>query len=183
MRAYYYILWSYQFSIFATNVLSPIYAFFVKKVGGGMLETSTSLATFSIVAGAVTIVVSQSQWAHAYKKECLLVGWLIWLLGLISYLFINSVYMLFIAQVMGGIGTALSSPAFDAEFSESTASNLLGGWGELEGLSSIISGIATLAGCCVVYAIGFTAMLYLMIIAGMFSFVCLVYYFYAKKVV
>jgi len=181
VRAYYYILWSYQFSLFATNVLNPIYAFFVKKVGGGMLETSTSLATFSIVAGILTILISKAEWGHTYKRECLLLGWFIWLLGLVTYIFVNSVGMLFLAQVLGGIGTALSSPAFDAEFSESTAANLLGGWGELEGLSSIITGLATIIGCCVVVTVGFNAMLYVMISVGILSFGCLAYYFYAKK--
>jgi len=176
MKKYQIILWAYGLSMFSDGILVPIYAFFVQKVGGGILETAGAVSAFSIVAGITTILITRKPWNAQHKLRFLWVGWLIWLLGVISYLFIYDVQTLFAAAVLTGFGSALSNPALDAEFSEATSADSFAGWGSFEGINSIVSGIAALSGGVVVVRFGFDTLIYCMIVTATASLAVLVYY-------
>ena len=181
MKMYGFILWAYAFSAFATGVLAPIYAFYVEKLGGGLLATSTAVAIFSIISGLATIMISRTHLFRNYSDHCLVFGWFMWLLGIVAYLFISSVGTLFIAQIFNGIGCAFSNTAFDAELSETAKDNLVVGWGLFEGINSITSGFAALAGCAVVSYYGFAALINCMVVIAVISFSLIVRYVLRKK--
>ena len=177
----YLITLAYACATFGSGLLLPIYAFFVQKIGGGIVETSWAIALFSIVMGVTILAIAQTKWSHVYRKECLLVGWFIWLLGLILYCYIRDITMLFIAQILNGLGNALSSPAFDAELSEQASDDLSGGWGILEGVTSIFSGLAAIIGGYLTSRYGFDTLFAFMIGTSSFSFILILYYFYEQK--
>lgn len=145
------------------------------------METSWAIALFSIVMGLTILIIAQTKWSHTYRKEYLLAGWLIWLLGLILYSYIQEVTMLFVAQILTGLGNALSSPAYDAEFSEQASDDLSGGWGIFEGVTSIFSGLAAIIGGYLTSRYGFDTLFYCMIGTSTFSFCLILYYFYKQK--
>lgn len=176
MKSHHIILWSYALSMFSDGILVPIYAFFVQKVGGGILETAGAVSAFAIVAGTTTILITRKPWSAQHKLRFLWAGWLIWLLGVISYLFIYNVETLFVAAILTGFGNALANPALDAEFSEATSGDSFAGWGSFEGINSIVSGVAALLGGVVVIRFGFDTLIYGMIVTASASFGVLVYY-------
>jgi MFS family permease len=180
-RYLYLITLAYACATFGAGLLLPIYAFFVQKIGGGIVETSWAVALFSIVMGITILLIAKTKWSHVYRKECLLVGWFIWLLGLVLYSYISDLTMLFIAQILNGLGTALSSPAYDAEFSEQASDDLTGGWGIFEGVNSIFSGLAAIIGGYFTSRYGFGALFSIMIATSTFSFILILYYFYEQK--
>jgi MFS family permease len=180
MKSHQIILWSYALSMLSDGILIPIYAFFVQKVGGGILETAGAISAFSIVAGITTILITQKSWNAQHKLRFLWVGWLIWLLGVISYLFIYNVETLFVAAILTGLGNALANPALDAEFSEATSGDSFAGWGSFEGINSIVSGVAALMGGVVVIRFGFDTLIYCMIVTAAASFGVLVYYVHQR---
>ncbi len=177
----YIIAFAYAFSTFSQGILMPVYAFFVQKIGGGILETSWAIALFSMVTGIMMLFIFQTPWSKTYQKECLLGGWLLWLISLILYCCINTTTMLFISQILNGVGNAFSTPAYDAEYSEQAADNLGAGWGLYEGITSIFYGIAALMGGLIAASYGFLILFYWMIFFAALSFALIVYYVYIQK--
>jgi hypothetical protein len=180
MKNYTILLLSYSFSSFSGGILGPIYAYFVQKVGGGILETAGSVAAFSIAGGITTFIITRLNRTQKYNMWLLGVGWFLWLLSVMGYACIDNVPKLFIAEILSGLGSALSTPVFDAEFSHESSHNLLIGWGDFEAITSIISGIAALVGGAVAYYFGFQALIYLMILTAIASFIVLLYYINKK---
>src|SRR3990167_3304475 len=172
---------AYAFSTFGSGIFTPIYAFFVQKIGGGIFETSSAIALFSIVTGIAVLLISRTTWSHTYRKECLVVGWFLWLLSMVMYYCVSTFGTLLLSQVITGLGNALSSPAYDAEFSEQVIDDLSGGWGVFEGVTSIFSGIASVSGGFIVAYYGFDVLFYWMMAILTLSFTLIVYYVYTQK--
>lgn len=173
MKNYTLLLMSYSFSSFSGGILGPIYAYFVLKVGGGILETAGAMAAFSIAGGITTFIVTRLNSSQRFNLWLLGIGWFFWVLSVTSYGFIDSVPKLLLAEILSGLGSAFSSPVFDAEFSEESSHNLLIGWGNFEAITSIITGIAALVGGSIAYYFGFKALIHLMIVTAICSFAIL----------
>lgn len=175
------LLAAYSISIFSLGILSPIYAFFVLELGGGILETAYSMALFSIVTGIITILIYKTTWSRIYRKEFLVWGWFLWMVSLLMYCCMTSIVTLCVSQILGALGNAFSASAFDAEYSESASKNLAFGWALFEGFTSITSGIAMLfAGLLASYY----GLQFLMLCVGIFatlSFAIIYYYSYIYK--
>lgn len=143
----YSLTFAYAFSTFAQGVFVPIYAFFVQKIGGGLLETSWAIAVYSIIMGIGTIIIHKIKWAQRYRMHFLWSGWLLWVMSIAVYFVMTqNIITLYISQILNGIGDALSRPEFDALFSRETKRDLEVGWAFFEGTTSIFAGIAALVG-------------------------------------
>lgn len=175
------LLLAYTFSAFSGGIFVPIYAFFVQKVGGGILETASAIALFSLASSFTTLIMITYNITQKYNLVIFKIGWFLWMISIFSYLFITNVSQLFIAQIFNGLGNALSTPIFDAEFSKDSAQNMLVGWGNFEALTSLITGIAALLGGLIVHAFGFNILIYLMCMTACISFIILLRYIKLKK--
>ena len=172
----YLLTFAYAFSTFSEGIFMPIYAFFVQKIGGGLLETSWAISFYSIVTGIGTILVHKTRWSHNNRMQCLIMGWFLWILGIAVYFSMKTVFVLFIAQFLNGLGNALAEPAFDAEFSKKIAEDPSSGWAFFEGTISIFSGLASFIGGLLATWYGFDALLYCVIFTACVSFLLILYY-------
>jgi predicted MFS family arabinose efflux permease len=173
---------SYAISTFAEGIITPIYAIFVQKIGGDILEATGAVATFLIVSGVATIVIHRTKWSQRNRKMLMIVGWLVWVLGIAMYLIISDLITLFLAQVLIALGNATANPAFDAELDDHTDEKIKSyEWGLFEALQDILSGIAAIAGGLVVTFLGFQTLIYCMIAAATLSFLLILYYLQIQK--
>lgn len=177
----YLITFAYATSTFASGILMPIYAFFVQKIGGGILETSYAIALYSIIMGIATMLLHKTTWSQKHPLTLLCLGWFLWLVSMGMYLIIKSTGTLYVSQLINGIGDAMSGPAFNAEFSKEAADDLAGGWALYQGVTSIFSGIASIAGGFIATIYGFDILLYYVIAIATLSFFLILYYSYTKK--
>lgn len=175
------LLYAYSASIFSSGILVPIYAFFVQKIGGGIFEASSTMAISYIFTGIATLLIFRTKWSHIYQKECLIIGWLFWLISISMYCYITNIAMLFISQCFNGMGNALSASTYDAEYSKQASNNLVHGWSIWEGTINIFSGIAAVAGGFIVTHYGFDALMLCMTSIATASFLSIVYYVYREK--
>ena len=175
------LAYAYAISVFSQGILMPIYAFFVQKIGGGILETAWAIGLFSILTGVATLVLSKTEFSHTHRKEFLCGGWFLWLISVMMYCCISTIKILFLSQILSAFGSALSNPAYAAEYSEQTADDLSGGWGKLEGLMNIFYGIAALVGGYVAVHYGFEILMWCMAFAATISFALIFYYSYNKN--
>jgi predicted MFS family arabinose efflux permease len=106
--------------LFSSSLLGPLYAIFVKKIGGDILLISVSAAVFYLSSTIFLYFVSK--WGDKLKeKEYLLVAsYLVRAAAFLGYLFIDSAFWLIIIQTLFGLGDALGTPAFGAIFAKHT---------------------------------------------------------------
>ncbi|NTU66862.1 MAG: MFS transporter [Candidatus Moranbacteria bacterium] len=182
-RFYKILIISYAISTFAEGIIAPIYAIFVQKIGGDILEATGAVATFLIMSGAATIVIHRSRWSQKHRKTLMIVGWFVWVLGIGMYLIISDLPTLFAAQVLIALGNATANPAFDAELDDHTDAKIKSyEWGLFEALQDILSGIAAITGGLVATLFGFEALVYCMIAAATISFFLILYYLHMQRV-
>lgn len=97
----YLLTFAYAASVFSSGILIPIYAFFVQKIGGGIIETSSTIAVSSMIYGFGIIILYKTSWGDTHPRLLLWFGWFLWLLSLILYLVMSYVTILYVSQIVG----------------------------------------------------------------------------------
>ena len=162
------------------SMLGPIYALFVEDVGGSLLDASYAFAVFAIAAG-ITAFISGKYTDKVKDPELIIVaGYLAVALGYFSYMLVGSIWHLFGAQILIGLGGALYSPAFDALYSEKTEKGKTGReWGAWEVMYYAVTAAGALIGGFVATYFGFDVLFAIM---GTLTFASALYiYFLPRK--
>ena len=144
--------------VFIVGLFAPFYAVFVKNIGGNIAFAGLSWAIFSIVAGVLIFLFSN--WELKIKEQELLIALGYILRGgvFLSYAFMSSITQLIVTQILWGVAKALGTPAFDSVYSSHTnQDDSIVQWGEWEGISAIVSGVAALIGGIVIQSFGYSA--------------------------
>lgn len=142
--------------LFAAAMLGPIYALFVRDIGGDILDTGLAASVFTATAGVAVFLAGRL--TDRVREDELLValGYGIRAVGFFSYLLVDSVWMLLVVQAVIGVGEALCSPAYDALFSKHVEVGHSGSqWGAWEALNYFSLAIGALVGSIVVSLFGF----------------------------
>jgi len=76
-------------------MLGPIYALFVEKIGGDLLDASYAFGVFALAAGVTTFI--SGRYADRIKENELIVvlGYGIMGIGFLGYTLVNSIWSLF----------------------------------------------------------------------------------------
>lgn len=102
---------------FGAGLFGPLYAIFVEKIGGDILNASGAWAIYTFVTGALTILIGKMEDHKLNKRMMIFAGYLTFAIGSIGYFFVGNIIDLFVIQVIMGIGTAIIEPAWDGLFS------------------------------------------------------------------
>jgi MFS family permease len=157
----------------AGAMLGPIYALFVEKIGGDLLDASLTAGMFALTAGIVTLI--SGKFSDKVKENELIVilGYAIMGLGFLLYTVCNSIFFLLIIQIIIGFGEAIYAPAFDAIYSKHLTKKQAGRqWGAWEAMNYFSIAIGAVIGGLIVTAFGFNV---LFVIMAMMSFLSAVY--------
>lgn len=152
-----------SFILLAGAMLGPIQAIFVGMVGGDLMEAGFASGIFSLVAG-VTVLLSGRFTDKLKEPELVVVvGYIIMAAGFLSYLFVNSIVLLFLAQIVIGFGDAIYNPAFDALYSKHLDSEKAGSqWGVWEATNYFTAAIGAVLGGIIAKNFGFTPVFIIM---------------------
>lgn len=147
----------------AGAMLGPIYALYVEKVGGDLLDASYAFAVFALVAGITTLV--SGKYSDQLKENELIVaaGYVIMGVGFLGYMFVNSVFSLLVVQAFIGLGEAIYVPAFDAIYTKHIDGHKSGrSWGSWEAINYFTTAIGAVAGGFLVTSFGFESIFIMM---------------------
>lgn len=136
--------------------LGPIYALFVKKIGGDLLDASFTYGIYALAAGITTYI--SGKYADKLKENELIVvfGYIIIGVSFISFIFVKTILSLFIIQVIMGFGEAIYSPAFDALYSKHLDGHASGReWGAWETMNYLTISVGAITGGILVTLFGF----------------------------
>lgn len=150
-------------------LLAPIYALYVEKIGGDLLDASITSSLFMLTAGIVIYLFAKWEDRAKHQRKFVILGYGISVLGYLGYLFVNSSMALFVVQIVLGLGVALKDPAYDGLFSEADTHSALA-WGEWEALSHIVYGAGAIVGGFVASIYGFRPLLWFMFLFSIFAF-------------
>ena len=162
--------------LIAGAMLGPIYALFVEKIGGDLLDASFTGGIFALVAGFTTLIAGR--YADKIKENELIVvfGYLIMGLGFLLYTTVKSIWFLFFVQALIGFSEAVYAPAFDAIYSKQIIKDHVGrAWGVWEALNYFSSAIGMVMGGFIVYQFGFNT-LFIMMAGLCFSSAIYIYF-------
>jgi MFS family permease len=149
-------------------MLAPIYAVFVEKIGGDILDANYAYAVFAFAGGVITLVSSRIA-DVINKKYVIIAGYLLIACGFMGYTQVDSVTELLIVQAIIGTGEAIYSPSFDALYSKHLDSGKYASeWGAWESMNYFCVAFGAIAGGLLVSKFGFDA---LFVIMGAVSFV------------
>ena len=141
------MLFSDSLMLIATAMLGPLYAIFVEEIGGNLLDAGITFAVFSFVAGVVILISGALSDKVKEVELIIVVGYAVTAIGFFSYIFVDNMTSLMVAQVIVGIGTAVRAPAFDALFSEHLDKHKEGiEWGAWDSLFYFASAFGAVVG-------------------------------------
>jgi MFS family permease len=103
-------------------MFAPIQAIFVGQVGGDLLEAGLASSVYALAAAVVVIIAGRWSDNQKYKQKIVATGYLLTGLGCLGYLFVDSVWMLFVVQAWIGMAQACMAPAFDALYADQIGS-------------------------------------------------------------
>ena len=144
------------------GLLAPIYAIFVEKVGGSLLDAGGAFSVFAIVTGVLIFFLGRL--ADRVGRELMvMIGFLIATLANLGYLLVGQPWHIFVVQVALGIGAAFSVSAWDGLYSRNLGKGRESThWSNFEGCFSIALGIAAIFGAFIVSSLGFAVLFVLM---------------------
>lgn len=160
--------------ILGANMFPPIFALFVKEIGGGAFAAGSIWATFAIVTGILILIFSRFGDQIKEKEYLVAGGYLFRLAAWTGYFFASSLWHLYILQLILALGEASGTPAFNAIYSEHLdRGRYIRQWGVWSSSSAIIMGIAAFVGGAIVSQFGFRILFLLMAFLAAISFILL----------
>jgi len=151
------------FFVFGATLLGPLYAVFVKDIGGDVITIGWSFSIYMIALGLVAYIAGRLGDKIKEREYLLGLGYLLRGIGFFGYIFIQSLFHLLFIQIILGIGEALGNPSFKAIFSDHLDKGKYSSeWGTWDALYSITVGVSTMAGAFVVNVFGFNTLFIIM---------------------
>lgn len=149
--------------LMAAAMLGPIYALFVQKVGGDLMEASVAGGIFALTAGLTTLITGKFSDKVKENELIVVIGYSLMGIGFLLYLWVNSIGFLFFVQVIIGLGEAIYSPAFDAVYSKHLDGHKSGSqWGAWESMNYFTAAFGAIAGGALVTLFNFQLLFVLM---------------------
>lgn len=142
--------------LLAGAMLGPIYALFVEKIGGDLLDASLAGALFALAAGLTTLI--SGKYSDSIKENELIIvlGYVIMGAGFALYTLVDSIIFLFVVQIIIGLGEAIYSPAFDAQYSKHLDGHKSGKqWGAWEAVNYFAAAFGAAIGGIIATLFGF----------------------------
>lgn len=167
--------------LIAGAMLGPIYALYVEKVGGDLLDASLAGCVFALAAGITVLLCGKYSDRVPQKRYIVAGGYGIMGLGFLLYTQVDSVIFLLMVQMLIGLGEALYNPPFDAIYSEHLDEGQYSTeWGAWEAMKYFTTALGAILGGVIVTKFGFNP---LFIIMATLCFISAFYiYFLPRKV-
>lgn len=165
-------LMMFSFFAIAEAMLGPIYAIFVKNIGGDILAAGGAWSVFMLVSGFGIFLMGKIQDKTKKVKIFIILGYSITSLGFLGYIFISNVAQLFLVQILLGIGTMILVPARDTFYTEYLEKGKFASqWAAWESLWFIIAGIGALVGAFIADRFGFRVLFIVMFIFSLLGLI------------
>lgn len=138
------------------NLLAPIYAIFIKDIGGDLIDAGIAVGIYAFMKGIFYFVIGRIKEDRFSKRMMMFLGYTIMGIGYAAYLLANKPMDVFIIQGILSLGETIINPSWSAII----ATSLKKGkerhiYSHFFGYRSIFEGIAALVGGLFAMKFGF----------------------------
>ncbi len=157
-------------SNFAFGLLAPIYAIFIDKIGGSILDIGYAYAIFAFVAGLFILIFDNSKFFVKHMRMMIVLGYSLVALCYIGYIFVESPWHLFLIQVIFGLANGILEPSWDSVYSAKLDEKQENrNWSIWAGSINITLGIAAIIGSFIIANYSFNLLFVIMAIFAIAS--------------
>jgi len=144
------------------NLIGPFYAIWVRKITENPLIIGNSIAFYSLLTGILIIIFGKL--SDRYNKELLaMLGYLLFFIGTVSYLFITQPWHLYAQQILFASGSIMLAGPLKALFAQFIDKEKAGfQWALSDAGDKIVVALAIFSGSLVVKFLGFTNLFIIM---------------------
>jgi MFS family permease len=154
--------------LLGSGLYGPIYAIFVQRVGGNILDAGIAWAIYLITMATLGLVFGKLIDKHG-KKKFLAPAYLLAAISIFGYIFVSSTWQLFLIQLSMGIAVAMGDPAWDSWFSNAVPKKESAfHWSMFNAINGYGQGIGALVGGALAQFIGFQ---FMFLVAGIFGII------------
>ena len=149
--------------VLAEVLIAPLYALYAEDVGATLLIVSYLAATVFVSKTISLLIISKFGNSTFTAEQLLHLGFILRGIGWGLLIFFPIIPVLFITQILTGVGQATGSPGFLALYAkyvdEENGVQISAGWSLTEGF---VAAVGTIIGGHIVMQFGFTALFILM---------------------
>jgi len=154
-----------SFFVFAAGMFGPIYALYVKDIGGDILDTGIAWSIFMIVSGIGMFFMGKVHDRIKKEKSIMLMGYALRAIVFLSYIYINSIAQLYFIQLLLGLSLIMTIPAYDSLYTKNLEKGKFASqWAAFESMYFTVQGVAAILGALIVTIFSFTALFIVMFI-------------------
>jgi len=145
------------------NLLAPIYAIFIKNIGGTILDAGVTIGAFAISRGVLYFLLGQLKESKFSRRLMISAGYFLFFVGYVMYIFASNVWHVIAIQAVLALGEVIINPSWSAVI----ASALTKGkertiYSDFYGYRSLFEGGAAIAGGLLATQMGFSTLFFLM---------------------
>ena len=172
------------FLILATAFFGPIYAIFVEKIGGDILDASGAWAVFMLASGILIFFISKWEDRVKHQDKLLVISYGVMCIGIFGYLLISRPWHLFVVQIVLGIAEALNTPVYDALYSKYLDKGKFASeWGLWDSMNNILAAVGAILGGLIATFFGFKALFAAMFVVYLIGFFISLKFLSKKKII
>jgi predicted MFS family arabinose efflux permease len=132
---------------FAESMLIPIYALFIEKIGGSILDVGYAFALFNIFKGIFVMTVGRTEFFKKNVHLMVMLGFFVSAVCDCLYLGIHDQYQFFAVQAIAGIALGIINPAWEAIYSDAESiEEASEKWSVWNGGADFATGLAAIIG-------------------------------------
>jgi len=145
------------------NLFAPLYAVFIKNIGGTLIDAGAAIGCYAILKGILYFVFSQLKEARYSRRMMISGGYFVFFAGYILYLAASKPIHVFGIQALLAFGEVIINPSWSAVIAnalEKGSERKI--YSDFYGYRSIFEGLAAITGGFLAVGIGFEAVFAIM---------------------
>jgi hypothetical protein len=150
------------------NLLAPIYAIFIKNIGGTILDAGVTVGVFAISRGILYFLLGKLKESTFSRKLMISGGYFLFFAGYVMYIFASNVTHVIVIQAILALGEVVINPSWSAVIASAlTKGKERSIYSDFYGYRSLFEGGAAITGGILATQLGFTALFCLMAVMAL----------------
>lgn len=155
---------------FAEFMLVPIFALYVEKIGGSIIDVGWAFIIFNIVKGLFVLTFGRTDLFKKNLHLWVMIGFFISALCDCAYIFLTNQYQFLAVQVVAGLSLGIINPAWEAIYGQAdTVEDAGEKWSLWNGGADFATGIAAMVGAVLVKFTSWNIMFIVMMLISLWS--------------
>jgi predicted MFS family arabinose efflux permease len=145
------------------NLLAPIYAIFIKNIGGTLLDASITVGFYAILKGVLYFVLRNLKESKFSRKYMIAFGYFMFFVSYVMYMSAANVYHVLVIQGLLAFGEVIINPSWSAVIANAlTKGKERSIYSDFYGYRSVAEGSAAILGGILATQLGFNVLFGLM---------------------